>query len=57
MILVLWGPKMAPGNEANTGRDRTKPQEKTALMISFEPLNQAMVEARKSSGSLNSVSK
>lgn len=40
------GHKMAPGNEANTGTDRTEPREKIALMISFEPQNQPMLEAR-----------
>lgn len=37
---------MAPGNEANTGADRTEPREKSTLMISFESQNQPMLEAR-----------
>lgn len=31
------GQKMAPRNEANTGKDRSEAQEKIALMISLEP--------------------
>lgn len=38
--------KMASRNEANTGTDGTEPWEKIVLMISFEPPNQPMLEAR-----------
>lgn len=35
-----------PGREVHTGKDRSDPQEDTALMTSPEPQNQPMLEAR-----------